>query len=524
MSYCIVGWTPSVSSCLLTVTVLVISYFIYHLLTNQVSWEKYGVKQVSLGRLSLVDFRQAVVQLIQKHGDTVGIHRGQMTLLTRDVDLLKQIMVKDFNNFVDRIPVMTTTSAIETGVFFLNGQDWRRVRHVITPSFTTGKLKQVTNNIEDSARKLTSVLEECARRDALVPIKYIVSQFTSEIIARSAFGLKTDCIGKEDDEFTCHAKKVFKIRGKIMTMVMLFMFRYKWIQNVLVKKVGVSLLDQADPDADRYFNSILHTAVAERQCDTNEGKAKHNDLLQSLITAKEEGDKEVVKSSERVGEVTWDKLPKTMSDRELIGQSILIIFAGFETTATTLQMVLYLLAKHPDVQERVVQEIQENVSAESPTYDELGHLKYMEQVINETLRLYPPAPIVSRVAAETWHYKNITIPRGAAVIIPMDAVMRDPKHFPDPENFDPERFSEENKATRDYMTFLPFGQGPRQCIGMRLAYLELKLGLVYVLRRLKFIVSERTQPKQKEKLETRFQGIILVDKPILLEVRLREQN
>ncbi|KAH9508580.1 hypothetical protein Btru_052072 [Bulinus truncatus] len=336
MSYCIVGWTPSVSSCLLTVTVLVISYFIYHLLTNQVSWEKYEVKQVSLGRLSLVDFRQAVVQLIQKHGDTVGIHRGQMTLLTRDVDLLKQIMVKDFNNFVDRIPVMTTTSAIETGVFFLNGQDWRRVRHVITPSFTTGKLKQVTNNIEDSARKLTSVLEECARRDALVPIKYIVSQFTSEIIARSAFGLKTDCIGKEDDEFTCHAKKVFKIRGKIMTMVMLFMFRYKWIQNVLVKNV-------------------------------------------------------LVKSR--------DKLPKTMSDRELIGQSILIIFAGFETTATTLQMVLYLLAKHPDVQERVVQEIQENVSAESPTYDELGHLKYMEQVINETLRLYPPAPIVSRVAA-----------------------------------------------------------------------------------------------------------------------------
>ncbi|KAI8790640.1 cytochrome P450 3A24 isoform X1 [Biomphalaria glabrata] len=520
------SWLPccmsSVSSYLLSLVLLLVTYFLYSYLTTRKSWESYGVKQVSLGKLALTDFRQAVVQLIESHGDTIGIHRGRMTLLTRDLDLLKHVLVKDFNNFVNRLPIMTTTSALETGVFFLNDYDWKRVRHVITPSFTTTKLKQVASNIEESARKLTNVLEEYAKKGDLVPIKYIAGQFTSEVIARSAFGFKTDCIGKEDDEFTGHAKKMLRIRGAMMSVVMRIMFQFKWIQNFLVKKVGITLLDQADPDSDRYFDTILRRTVAERQELSSLGKPMPNDLLQSLISAKEEGDREAASFSGHADGVTWEKLPKTMSERELIGQSMLIIFAGFETTATTLQLALYLLAQHPDIQEKVYQEILETVHSDTPTYEELGHLKYMEQVINETLRLYPPAPISSRVAADTYHYKNIVIPKGASIIIAKDAIMRDPKNFPEPSKFDHERFSEENKSSRDLMTFLPFGHGPRQCIGMRLAYLELKLGLVHVLRKIKFVLSERTHPKVGEELKTRFQGIIITDKPIQLEVHLRQ--
>ncbi|KAH9508582.1 hypothetical protein Btru_052074 [Bulinus truncatus] len=179
-----------------------------------------------------------------------------------------------------------------------------------------------------------------------------------------------------------------------------------------------------------------------------------------------------------------------MSQEELLGQSMLIIFAGFDTTATTLQMCFYYLAKHPDIDAKVYEEIQKVVTSDSPTYEEISQLKYMEQVLNETLRLFP-APIITRRAAETRTYGDVTIPK------------------------------EENVAKRDPMSFMPFGYGPRQCIGMRLAYMELKYCLVHVLRKVKFALNQRTEPKPDGDIDVLFQGFVVVKKPIMLAVSAR---
>lgn len=202
-------------------------------------------------------------------------------------------------------------------------------------------------------------------------------------------------------------------------------------------------------------------------------------------------------------------VPNTLS-------SIIRLFITYDQTKELIVISAICL------QEKLYQEIQSVVSGDYPTLEELGQLHYLEQVINETLRLFPPAPIMSRQAAETKTYGQVTIPKGAAVLIPIFLVLKDPKHFPDPEKFDPDRFTEENKAARDHMAFMPFGYGPRLCLGMRLAYLELKLGLVHVLRKVTFELNDTTVPKLGEDVKIKRGAPLLTPAdPIQLTVRLR---
>nr|KAI8762865.1 cytochrome P450 3A41-like [Biomphalaria glabrata] len=483
------------------------------------NWEKYGVKHINRSRYMFDDLGKAMGRLLVEEGDTVGLSFAGLQLLTRDIDLLRNVLVKDFNNYVDRTVFIASNSPVEKGVFFLGGHDWRRIRHVISPSFSSGKIKFVCRYIDESAIKLGNLLETYARDDQLVPMKHVMSQFTSEIIARTALSLRTDCLGKKDDEFLTYSQKIFKIHSKLMNFIMLSMMMFPWLHKFVVKKLKVTLFDSVDENADKYFQTVLNSIVEERKLLTSQGKQHYTDLLQNLLLAQQAGENQI---SDGKSTESWDNLPKTMSHEELMGQVMLIIFAGFDTTASTLQMCFYRLAKNPEIDRKVFEEIEKVVSSDIPTYEEIQQLKYMEQVLNETLRLHPPAPIVSRRAAETRTYGSITIPKGAGVTIPVDMIMRDPKHYPDPEKFDPDRFTEENVAQRDPMTFIPFGYGPRQCIGMRLAYIELKYCLVHVLRKVKFELNERTEPKPDGEIKTSFQGIIVLDKPIQLAVKARK--
>ncbi|CAL1529343.1 unnamed protein product [Lymnaea stagnalis] len=500
-----------VSNSLMVIATVLFVYCIYTQLASRETWDKYGVKQVTMGRHALTDFRKALSELILEHGDTVGVTRGVMTLITRDLHLIREILTKDFHNFVDRIELMTTRTPLQHGVFFIKGKDWKRIRKVISPSFSTGKLKHTIHDISESAEKLGQILEGYARTSNLVPVKRLTGQYTSEIIASSAFGIATDSLGTEDDDFSRYAQEIFKTRSSFMNFVMLLMFRFKWLHNILVKKLHIEALDQVSEDAVKYFTSVLEPVVLEREELERSGKDRPKDFLQILISAK-------------LSDALNPGNEFVVSENELIGQCLLIVFASFETTATTLQMCLYLLAKHPDIQEMVYSEMQSLIPSESPSYQELGQLKYMDQVIKETLRLHPPVPIVSRKSVHTATYGNVTIPGGSNVLIPVDMVMMDPENYPDPYKFDPDRFSEENTATQDPMAFIPFGAGPRQCLGMRLAYLELKLGLFHVLRKVKLEVNDHTEPKLGCDIAVHFQGILVLEKPILLAATLRNKD
>ncbi|KAG7273132.1 hypothetical protein CRUP_005460 [Coryphaenoides rupestris] len=173
---------------------------------------------------------------------------------------------------------------------------------------------------------------------------------------------------------------------------------------------------------------------------------------------------------------------------------MIFIFAGYETSSSTLSYVAYNLATHPDVQTALQNEIDETFENKSrPTYEALMQMEYLDMVLNESQRLYPVGNRLERVAKATVEINGIKIPKGTAVMVPLFTLHRDPSLWSEPEAFRPERFTKENRDNMDPYAFLPFGVGPRNCVGMRFAVLMMKLCMVEILQNFSFVTCKETE-------------------------------
>ena len=201
---------------------------------------------------------------------------------------------------------------------------------------------------------------------------------------------------------------------------------------------------------------------------------------------------------------------KTPLDEEmLVCTAMTFLLAGYDTTASTLAHAAYLLAKHPEEQARLQEEVDrafEDAEGEFPDYSTIQGLPYLDMVVHETLRLHGPVPVNTREAAADYTLPGtgLTLSKGDLVSFAAGGLHRDPQHWVHPDSFHPEHFSKEAKAGRSPYAFLAFGQGPRACIGMRFALLEAKVALVAVCRRLAFLPGAST----REPLEQDTQAII----------------
>ncbi|XP_048465780.1 cytochrome P450 3A19 isoform X2 [Rhincodon typus] len=203
-----------------------------------------------------------------------------------------------------------------------------------------------------------------------------------------------------------------------------------------------------------------------------------------------------------------------LTDSEILAQALTFILAGYETTSNTLSYTAHNLATHPDVQKKLQQEIDEAFPNKAPpTYDGVMQLEYMEMVISETLRLFPPAPRIDRVCKKDVQLNGVTIPKGTIVMVPAYVLHRDAEYWPEPEEFRPERFSKENRESWVPNTFLPFGMGPRNCIGMRFAQLTMKLALASFLQHLSIVPCKETPIP----LEMDVKGPMHPKKPVILK-------
>ena len=191
-----------------------------------------------------------------------------------------------------------------------------------------------------------------------------------------------------------------------------------------------------------------------------------------------------------------------------------LLFSGNTLTSTA-----YYLATHPDVQDRLIREIDEllETRGDKPLYEVVQKAVYLDQVICEVLRLSGPAFLLIRQCAEVTTCKGIRFPKGIDVYIPAYVLHRDPEVWDNPLEFNPDNFSPEAKSKRDPYSFLPFGTGPRQCIGMRLALLEMKQGLLEIMQRFKFERAPETVPT----LEHRAVLLMAPKETIFVKIRAR---
>ena len=225
----------------------------------------------------------------------------------------------------------------------------------------------------------------------------------------------------------------------------------------------------------RYLDNLIYGIIGERRRDARAGNAERGDLLSMLMHATDAEDGSATTSA------------TTMTDTQLRDECVTIILAGHETTANALSFALHLLAHHPGVQQHLRDEaIAVLGSGRAATAEDYPKLKYATQIFAETMRLYPPVWVTARMCAEPYQIAGFTIPKGGALNAPQYAVHRDPRWWPDPDRFDPDRFTDEAKQGRPRYAYFPFGGGSRQCIAEGLAWMEGTLVLAMLARQWRF--------------------------------------
>ncbi|XP_025113229.1 cytochrome P450 3A24-like [Pomacea canaliculata] len=422
---------------------------------------------------------QCVRKWSNVYGRTFGIYVGRRPMLvTTDLDILKEVLVKYFNIFTDRFEKFEIfPDEIRAMLSVAGGEQWERIRHLLTPTFSTGKLKLMEHHFHRCSAQLTTNIKEAAGKGQKIDVRKYFAGYTLDVIAATSFGIEVNSQKDLDNPLAKDVSTILQDIASSEGLLMLLKNAFPFL-TPLFKFLGMHFFQ---PRGWKSFLKNLHCIIQERK---REGNQKEKpDFLQLILSYEE-------------AQSSGKEELKVLSRLEVIAQATVFFVAGYETTAATLQSLAYNLALYPDVQEKIVREFEEQLGDELPTYEDVTKLKYLHSAIMETLRMYPPLNSVNRMASEEVTIKGITIPKGAGVMIPIANVMKDPEYFPEPDKFDPERFYE---GSVNPVSFLAFGYGPRLCIGMRLALLEMKIAMVHVLRKVKFVKTDDLQENLRTK-------------------------
>ncbi|GFS49391.1 cytochrome P450 3A8, partial [Nephila pilipes] len=419
----------------------------------------------------------------------------------------------------------TGDKVIDKMLSVIRGEDWKRVRTIVTPTFTTGKIKRMLGIFKECASTLTNNFQTLAGAGKPIDAKRMYGTFTMDIIASSAFSTKLDSHNDPDNEFVQMARKAFS--RSLGFKFVLFLMAPRLVRFFRIKFFST--------DVSNFFREATLQIIEQRR---KTGQVR-NDFLQLLMdTATEvskeqkwettDNEKDIASNydgSDDGHQLFKSVTSKKLSMDELVAQCVIFFLAGYDTTASTLSFVTYQLALNQDVQDKLREEVDETLSANDGklTYDAVQNMKYLDNVISETLRMYPPAIRLERLTEDDYQLGDtgISLPKGTIVTIPVYAMHQDPEFFPEPEKFDPERFTPEERAKRDPYAYLPFGAGPRNCVGMRFALMEIKVCLAYVVAQ--FRIHRRPETKVPLEFNAGQQGL-LQPKEILIGMEVRKDS
>ncbi|XP_008589156.1 PREDICTED: cytochrome P450 3A21-like [Galeopterus variegatus] len=411
------------------------------------------------------------IKCYKKYGRMWGLYDGRRPVLAiTDTDMIKTVLVKECYSFFTNRRPLGPVGFMKSAVSISEDEEWKRMRTLLSPTFTSGKLKEMFPIIGQYGDVLVKNLRWEAEKGKPVSMKDIFGAYSMDVITGTSFGINIDSLNNPQDPFVEKAKKLlrFNFSDPLFLLIVLFPFL-----TPIFEVLNISMFP-------RHVTQFFKDSVKRMKESRLKDKQKHRvDLLQLMIDSQN-------------SEETQSR--KVLSDLELVAQSIIFILAGYETTSSTLSFIMYLLATHPDVQQKLQEEIDATLPNKAPaTYDTLVQMEYLDMVVNESLRLFPIAGRLERLCKKDVEVSGVFIPKGVVVMIPVFALHRDPKYWTEPEEFRPERFSKKNKDSIDPYIYMPFGSGPRNCIGMRFALMNIKLALIRVLQNFSFKPCKETQ-------------------------------
>lgn len=426
-------------------------------------------------------------------------------IFIRDLELVKKITIKDFEHFLDHQGFVDekVDPFFGRNLFSLKGQEWKDMRSTLSPAFTSSKIGLMVPLMVEVGDQMIQTLRTNINDSGVdhidIDAKDLTTRYANDVIASCAFGLKVNSHMDKENEFYLNGIKattfkftqLLKLLGFFCFPKLLSKFNYTLFPQSMsnfFKNVVLSTM------MNREKNNIIRPDMIHLLMEAKKGKLTYDDK-----TAKDADAGFATVEESAVGKKAVNRV---WSDNDLIAQAVLFFFAGFETVSTAMSFALHELALNPDIQERLVQEIKENDFKNDGKFDykSIQNMTYMDMVISEVLRLWPPAPALDRKCIKEYNLgkpnneatEDYIVRKGENIGIPTWAIHRDPQYFEDPLKFDPERFSEENKHKIKPFSYLPFGAGPRNCIGSRFALCEVKILLYQLLLNFEVAPCEKT--------------------------------
>ncbi|HTQ56087.1 MAG TPA: cytochrome P450 [Bryobacteraceae bacterium] len=382
--------------------------------------------------------------LVRRYGDIVGFgFFGSPACVINSPAGIEYVLVTDYQNFTKSMDYRALSRVLGQGLLTSEGEFWKHQRRLVQPAFFRDRILSYGSLMTSYTRRMLETWRDGEVRDVHADMMRV----TLEIAARSLFNVDiTHAAGTIGRAVDVVLQEMPKLAG--------FAFLPDW-----VPVPGLGGFRRALADLDR----IVYGIIRERRTNGE----RPGDLLDMLLDARDD---------DGTG----------MSDRQLRDEVMTLLLAGHETTANTLAWTLYLLARHPEQQSRLAAEVREVLGGATAQAAELQSLPFTQRVLTESQRLYPPAWAIGRKAIHDFEVGGYHLRAGTNVVISQWVLHRDPRFFPDPERFDPDRWRENNLPK---FAYLPFGAGPRVCVGASLALTESALVLATLMQRFQFSLA-----------------------------------
>jgi cytochrome P450 len=396
---------------------------------------------------------------VRRYGDLVAIRLrpGTTMFIVTGPDDVQHVLQKNHRNYWKGDFVRRIAKTFGEGLFSSDGDVWRRQRQLMQPAFHHHQLNGLSAMMADSTHEILAGWTERARREEPVDLAVEMPRLALRIAARALFGTGLD---GEEDGLVRDITTVFAHGNHMMNPLALPL----WVPTAR---------NQRTRHAVARFDQLVARIVQQRR----QSQADGGDLLAMLMGARDA------------------ETNQTMDDNRLRDEILTFITAGSETTAMSLAWALHLLATHPDVEARLVAEVEHALGERDPQATDLPALPYTRMVFEESMRLYPPAWAIPRQAYEEDCLSGVTIPANSSVALIPYLTHRDPRWWDEPERFDPERFTPERSAGRPEYAYYPFGGGPRGCIGLRFAMMEGQIALATIARRYRLAPTPGPAPE-----------------------------
>lgn len=505
-------------------TLLTLATVYYHIKVFTY-WSSRGVKGPMpvpiLGTQVYYIFRTKIeveTEWRKKYGHTYGVYDGYIPALrTTDNELIKHIWIKNFQSFMDRDNRFVYGDNVRRWTFFSEGNHWSAQRALMTPMFTSSRMRnmfiimaeRVRNfgKLVESRLDLTGALsaeEKVKKSKSVVFNRDELLALMLDIISSAFFGLKLDTYKDKGSDF-------YKRAFAFATFDFSWFLVWIWIPQSIARYFKIDLVRFEKYE---YFDKLSQRTIDARRQDSSLVK---NDFIQELMNAKLPENYESIFSAEDDNEAHYnDKMNhkdleeinrnlnknakfRMFSDIEIRAQMTFLFLAGFETTSNSTTFCLYELSHRPDIQLELYEElVQMTDFAKQENYDELQRAKKLDAFVSEILRLYSTVTEhTRRVTAKNGVVlptnPPIKLPKGMVISVDGFVLQRDTDYWKEPEKFDMSRFYPENKGNIKSCSYMPFGVGPRNCAGMRFALLNIKLFIAATLLKYQIFPGPKTQ-------------------------------